>query len=70
MMTAATVKKVPCPNCKTPTPWSENNSHRPFCSESCRNKDFIAWANEEKVMKGNSVYDDILSDDLQTDSGF
>ena len=57
-------KSIPCPRCKTPILWDKNNENRPFCSESCRNKDFIGWANEEKMMKGNYLYDDILSNDL------
>ena len=55
---------VDCPGCKAKVEWSTDNPNRPFCSEQCRNKDFIAWANEEKVLEGNSVYDEILSNDL------
>lgn len=66
-MTDTTPRKIACPNCKTPTVWSHTNPHRPFCSDQCRNKDFISWANEESVIKGNSLYDDVLSDDLQPD---
>ncbi|MEE8058628.1 MAG: DNA gyrase inhibitor YacG [Pseudomonadales bacterium] len=57
-------KFVRCPVCNTKTAWSTNNTNRPFCSERCRNKDFVAWANEENVMAGDSDYDDVLSDDL------
>jgi endogenous inhibitor of DNA gyrase (YacG/DUF329 family) len=63
-MTEAKIKQVACPSCKTLIEWTTENPHRPFCSDQCRNKDFIAWANEEKVIKGNSVYDDLLSDEL------
>ncbi len=66
-MTDNTPKTIPCPNCKTPVIWDKNNTNRPFCSDSCRNKDFIGWANEEKVMKGNSLYDGVLSDDLSNE---
>lgn len=55
---------VACPTCKTKIVWTTDNPHRPFCSDQCRNKDFIGWANEETVIKGNPVYDDLLSDDL------
>lgn len=58
---------VPCPACKTKIEWSTGNPNRPFCSDRCRNKDFVAWANEENVMPGNSVYDDLLSDDLNAE---
>lgn len=57
-------KTFNCPTCKTPMTWSTDNPHRPFCSERCRNTDFVAWANEENVMAGNSLYDDLLSGDL------
>ncbi len=55
---------VKCPTCKTLITWTKNNPHRPFCSECCRNKDFVAWANEENVMEGNSLYEDLMSEDL------
>lgn len=58
---------VPCPNCKTQVIWDTGNLFRPFCSERCKNEDFIAWAKEDRAMKGNSVYDDILSDNLGSD---
>ncbi|MGK0500793.1 MAG: endogenous inhibitor of DNA gyrase (YacG/DUF329 family) [Oceanicoccus sp.] len=57
-------KMVACPNCKALSKWHSDNPNRPFCSESCRNKDFIGWANEKKVMKGNAIYDGVLSNDL------
>jgi endogenous inhibitor of DNA gyrase (YacG/DUF329 family) len=44
--------------------WSSDNPNRPFCSESCRNKDFIAWSEEENRLAGSSTYDDLLSGDL------
>ncbi|EGJ10960.1 MULTISPECIES: DNA gyrase inhibitor YacG [Rubrivivax] len=43
-MTAA--RLVPCPACKTPTPYSPQNRWRPFCSERCRSLDLGAWASE------------------------
>ena len=55
---------VQCPSCKTNVLWDEDNPYRPFCSESCKNKDFIGWANEEHMIGGNSVYDDLLSGDI------
>lgn len=53
-----------CPNCKTTLAWSPDNVFRPFCSERCKNKDFIAWANEEHTLPGNSTFDDVFSNDL------
>lgn len=55
---------VTCPTCKTRIAWSRDNPHRPFCSERCRNADFVAWANEENSIAGNATYDDLLSGDL------
>ncbi|WP_101757765.1 DNA gyrase inhibitor YacG [Oceanicoccus sp. KOV_DT_Chl] len=58
-------KKIPCPSCKTAIEWRTDNPNRPFCSESCKNKDFIAWAEEDRAMAGNPIYDDFLSGDLE-----
>ncbi len=55
---------VDCPNCKTKTAWNKDNAFRPFCSQRCRDADFIQWANEEHVMEGQSSYDDVMSDDI------
>jgi uncharacterized protein len=63
-MSEQKVLTVKCPNCGAAVVWSEQNENRPFCSERCRNKDFIAWANEEQVISGDELYDDVLSDDL------
>ena len=37
---------VPCPTCKSPSPFSPANRWRPFCSERCRSADLGAWATE------------------------
>ena len=39
-------RKVPCPQCGTPTVYSLDNPWRPFCSERCKYLDFGAWASE------------------------
>ena len=56
--------QVKCPCCQTEIVWSEDNPHRPFCSERCRNKDFIDWANEEHRIGGDTDHSDLLSEDL------
>ncbi|MDB6061850.1 MAG: hypothetical protein JWM78_1953 [Verrucomicrobiaceae bacterium] len=56
---------VKCPSCGADVIWSEVSPNRPFCSEQCKNKDFIAWANEKQRISGDSNYDDVLSDDLE-----
>jgi endogenous inhibitor of DNA gyrase (YacG/DUF329 family) len=55
---------IPCPKCGIKQAWDSKNANRPFCSEQCKNKDFIAWANEEQVISGNSLFDDVMSDEL------
>lgn len=55
---------VKCPGCGTEVIWSEASASRPFCSERCRNQDFIGWANESHSIPGDSDFDDLLSDDL------
>jgi endogenous inhibitor of DNA gyrase (YacG/DUF329 family) len=59
---------VKCPNCKAEITWSKDYDHRPFCSERCKNKDFIAWGSEEHVISGNPIYDDLLSDDVHLEN--
>lgn len=56
--------RVKCPGCGAESSWSSANPLRPFCSQRCKDKDFIAWANEEQLIHGNSDYDDILSEDI------
>lgn len=51
-----------CPNCKETVQWSDDFPFRPFCSKRCKDSDFIDWANEEKTIAGNSIYDDVFSD--------
>lgn len=60
---------VSCPCCNATVAWVKTNPNLPFCSERCRNQDFVAWANEENIMPGNSMYDDLLSDDLINSEG-
>ena len=55
---------VKCPRCGAEVIWGEQSPHRPFCSERCRNQDFIDWAKEEHRIGGDANYDDVLSDDL------
>ena len=56
--------EVQCPSCATAVAWTKDNAFRPFCSESCKNKDFIDWANEHHRMDGSSVYNDVFSEEL------
>lgn len=42
-----TIRLVPCPTCGKPSPWTDSNSWKPFCSERCKIIDLGAWANEQ-----------------------
>ena len=55
---------VECPTCHSKVEWLEKNESRPFCSERCKNSDFIDWANEEHKISSNPDYDDFLSGDI------
>lgn len=56
---------VPCPTCKAAQQWDSSNPFRPFCSEQCKNQDFVAWSNEEHHIPGQPDYEDMLSSDLE-----
>ena len=38
---------IQCPTCANETVYHPSNPFRPFCSETCRQIDFGAWASEE-----------------------
>ena len=48
------VQKIPCPRCRQEVSW-DNNPHRPFCSEKCREVDLGKWANEDYRVPGAPV---------------
>ncbi len=53
-----------CPTCKKTIEWSAKFPQRPFCSERCQLIDLGEWAGEKNKIAGNSMYDDLLSGDL------
>lgn len=55
-----------CPTCKTALAWNPENPHRPFCSERCKNRDFIDWAHEKNQIAGSAEYDEINSEMIGT----
>ncbi len=57
-----------CPACNTLLTWDTNNPSRPFCSDSCKNKDFIDWANQEHSIAGSPTFDDIMSEQLDAET--
>lgn len=54
-------KNVRCPKCMVEMIWNKSNPYRPFCSERCKNKDFICWTQEEHHIPGQAAYDDVFS---------
>ncbi|GAB3093016.1 DNA gyrase inhibitor YacG [Aestuariicella hydrocarbonica] len=59
------VTKLNCPTCKKEIEYTEEYPFRPFCSERCKLIDLGEWADEQHKIKGSSIYDDILSKDLE-----
>jgi uncharacterized protein len=49
------MKKVNCPECKSPSEWSMENKHRPFCSARCQLLDLGAWASENHRIPGDPI---------------
>ena len=60
---------VNCPRCGVSVVWRSDNIFRPFCSQRCRDADFIAWANEEHVISEESDFDDAWSEQFDGDEG-
>ncbi|OSI15735.1 MULTISPECIES: DNA gyrase inhibitor YacG [Neisseria] len=52
---------VPCPTCRKPTEWTQENKFRPFCSERCKLIDLGAWANEDYAIESEA--DDIYREE-------
>ncbi len=56
---------VKCPTCKADVIWSAQSEFRPFCSERCKNTDFISWANAEHQLPGEPLLDELMSEDIE-----
>ncbi|OOS24563.1 DNA gyrase inhibitor YacG [Moraxella pluranimalium] len=55
------VISYPCPQCKTPTTWTDN-PYKPFCSDRCKLIDLGAWASEDyKIPSDDTPFSDELS---------
>lgn len=46
---------VSCPSCKKSLRWSQDNPHRPFCSERCKLIDLGEWADGGRAIPGEPV---------------
>lgn len=56
--------ELQCPTCKAKVLWSDKFPERPFCSERCKLIDLGEWASEGHKIAGSSIYEDMLSGDL------
>lgn len=54
--------RIICPGCGVETEY-ENNKFRPFCSNACKNRDFVNWAGE--LYKIPSKENMINSDEIE-----
>jgi endogenous inhibitor of DNA gyrase (YacG/DUF329 family) len=54
-----------CPVCKRETDPSQQNRHRPFCSERCQMVDLGTWASEEYSVAGGPIDDHEHPDDRE-----
>ena len=52
-----------CPGCNEEIVWDEDNPWRPFCSQRCRDEDFLAWSREQRVIEGDPLDTDWMSED-------
>ncbi len=53
---------VDCPTCKKKVEWTQDNPHRPFCSDRCRLIDLGEWASENHKIAGEPAFDEASSD--------
>ncbi len=58
-------QKLNCPTCSKTISWSDEFPHRPFCNQRCQQIDLGDWASEENRIAGSSIYDDLLSEQLE-----
>ena len=66
-MSTLTIK---CPTCQKQIEYSDKYPDRPFCSERCKLIDLGEWADESHKIAGSSIYDDILSKQLEEGDDF
>lgn len=57
--------KIKCPTCQKQIEYSDKYPHRPFCSDRCKLIDLGEWADESHKIAGSSIYDEILSKQLE-----
>jgi endogenous inhibitor of DNA gyrase (YacG/DUF329 family) len=47
--------KICCPTCNQPGTWNSDNSFKPFCSHRCKLIDLGEWADDSRVISGESI---------------
>ncbi|WP_045107008.1 DNA gyrase inhibitor YacG [Legionella hackeliae] len=60
-------QKISCPTCGKRNTWQLKNTFKPFCSDRCKLIDLGEWANESRVIPGNTIDPDLtvqISNDL------
>lgn len=50
---------VQCPSCGAPVEWGPDRPWRPFCSERCKLVDLGAWAEGDRYIPGDPLYDGV-----------
>ncbi|MEX0731496.1 MAG: DNA gyrase inhibitor YacG [Aquisalimonadaceae bacterium] len=53
---------IHCPTCRAAVDWDRKSPWRPFCSERCKLIDLGAWINEENVIPGVELPEELLSE--------
>jgi endogenous inhibitor of DNA gyrase (YacG/DUF329 family) len=59
-------RKIPCPRCGAPAPFSPSNRWRPFCSERCKLIDLGNWANERYRVPSPTPNADTADEDRES----
>ena len=67
MKTSKKPLKIQCPGCGESLVWDPDSPFRPFCSQRCKDADFIGWAHETHRISGDDDYDDLFSGDISGD---
>lgn len=56
------LEKITCPTCSKKNTWRPDNTFRPFCSDRCKLIDLGEWASETRVIPGDPLDLDMLSE--------
>ncbi|MCY4044517.1 MAG: DNA gyrase inhibitor YacG [Cellvibrionales bacterium] len=51
-----------CPNCQTKIQYRKDNPFRPFCSERCKNSDFLGWTEEKHRIEDKLPFSELDAD--------